>query len=97
MAYIFQNNNFTPHSSITQIFIVIPALGVLQINHLLSLYQPQPGEMQVAAARRELCSIQFNASSASLKIFVITFSLYNLVNINSRFLQRFRNFHISVM
>jgi len=47
---------------------MIPALLGTQINHQFSIYQPQPGEMQVAAATRDICSIHFTASSASLKI-----------------------------
>jgi len=42
-------------------------------------------------------SIQFTETSASLKIYVITFSLHKFVNfLHSRFLHKFTNFHISV-
>ena len=98
MSHIFQNNNFTQHSSIIQSFIVIPALvGTPNQPYLLSLPASTRGNAGSSSKEEDLL-YSVHSSSVSLKIYFISFSLHNHVNIlHSRFLQRFRNFHFSLI
>ena len=94
----FLNNNFTPNSSIIQIFIVIPALaGTPNQPSLLSLPASTRGNAISSSKEGDLlysvhCILHLSQNLCH------HLSLHKLVNIlHSRFLQRFRNFHISVI